>query len=292
MISIEIIAAVRNEERSLPVFIERVRALSLPDGVELRMTFIEDSSTDRTLEILRDVSVAGSDIGYYSLERGYGQGPAIIFGLSRCVSDAAILMDADGSHPPEEIPRMVALHLEGASVVQCVRRTLAERRAYRKLGTSLFQTVAGWLTQVDLAEQSIYYRLVSSDIAKQLVADPRYWRFLRFPLPREPGALAKLPIDTTERTQDESKYGLSRLARLAVDAVLSMMSPGRGWAGAAVVSLCAAGFLALGAWPISAALALALVTIARRYRQLRSTDLLAHMRVRESANVREDSVSG
>ena len=116
-------------------------------------------------------------------------------------------MDADGSHPPEVIPQIIALHLEGAGVVQCVRRTLSERRAYRRLGTSLFQNLASWLAQVDLAEQSIYYRLISKEFAEQLTSDPRYWRFLRFPLPRGPGELARLEIDTTERMHDQSKYG-------------------------------------------------------------------------------------
>jgi glycosyltransferase involved in cell wall biosynthesis len=282
---IEIVAAIRNEEKSLPLFVERVRALPLPSDVELRLTFVEDSSTDGTMGVLRDLAISDVGIGYYSLEEGFGQGPAIIFGLSRSRSDAAILMDADGSHPPEEIPRMIELHLAGASVIQCVRRNLAGRPAYRRIGTSTFQILASWLAQFDLAEQSIYYRLVSKAIAEQLVAEPRYWRFLRFPLPREPGELVKLEIDTTERTHDESKYGPMRLAGVAVDAVLSLMSPGRLWTGLGIVALVAALLFEIGGWPISLLLALAGIWIVRQHRLMRSADLLSRMRVRESANV-------
>lgn len=289
MTVIEIISAIRNEEKSLPLFVERIRALTLPEGVELRITFIEDSSTDGTRDILRDLSATHADIGFYSLEQAFGQGPAIIFGLSRSTSDAAILMDADGSHPPEVIPEMIALHLRGAGVVQCVRRTLTDRPVYRRLATTIFQTLASWIVRVDLAEQSVFYRLVSPRFAEDLVSDPRYWRFLRFPLPSTPGELARLEIDTAERTHDESKYGPFRLLGLAIDAILSLVSPVRMWAGVGIVALGAVALIRLGAWPVAIVLALAVVAAGRRYHQLRSLRLLDRMEVRESANVPERS---
>lgn len=288
MTVVEIISAVRNEEKSLPFFVERVRALALPEGVQLRLTFVEDSSTDGTRAILRNLAAAHSDVRFYSLEQGFGQGPAIVFGLLRSTADAAILMDADGSHPPDKIPQMIDLHLQGAGIVQCVRRTLTDRRAYRRWATTSFQTLASWIAQVDLAEQSVYYRLVSPRYAQELVSDPRYWRFLRFPLPSTPGELAKLEIDTAERTHDESKYGPLRLLGLAIDAILSLVSPARMWAGVGIVVVGAVGFIRLGAWPIAIVLALAVLAAGRRYQQLRNPDLLERMVVRESRNVPEE----
>jgi len=287
MTRIEVIAAVQNEAQSLPGFVERLRALSLPEGVSLRLVFIEDSSTDETRSLLRELAASDPDIGYYALERGFGQGPAIVFGLSRSEADACILMDADGSHPPEIIPEMIARHLEGAGVVQCVRRELLDRRAYRRMATGVFQALASRLVGIDLAEQSIYYRLVSRRFAHQLVADPRYWRFLRFPLPRAAGELAKIPVDSAERTQGESKYGPMRLARLAIDAVLSLMSGTRFGVCLAIAVVLAAVLVSAGSWPLAVLLGGAVVWALRRYRELRSGDLLARMAVRESANTPE-----
>ena len=285
MAVVEIIAAIRDEEKSLPQFIERVRALPLPANVSLRMTFIEDSSTDGTLAVLRDHAARDPEIGYYSLEQGFGQGPAIMFGLSRSQADAAIMMDADGSHPPEAIPEMVALHLSGAHVVQCVRRKLANRPAYRRLGASLFQGLASWLAQVNLAEQNIYYRLVAPEIADQLVSQPRYWRFLRFPLPRQPGQLAFVSVDMEARMYDQSKYGPLRLAGLAIDAVLSLMTQRRAWIGFAVITALGVAVSTSTVWPIALPIVATALWLPYRYRALRSAGLANRMRIRESANV-------
>jgi hypothetical protein len=179
---------------------------------------------------------------------------------------------------------MIARHLEGASVVQCVRRTLRNRRLYRRIATALFQRFASWLANFDLAEQSIYYRLVSREVAREIVAEPRYWRFLRLPLPTTPGAVARIEIDTIERTHDESKYGLLRLMGLAVDAVLSLMPVGRFRAGIALGAITAAAAIWLGGWPLGIVIGMALVWTLRRHRALRSDDLLTRMRVAESAN--------
>ena len=285
MILVEVIAAIRDEEESLVRFVQSVRALGLPEGVELCLTFVEDSSRDGSLEVLRDLSTRYPEVAYYSLERGFGQGPAIVFGMSRRRGDVTILMDADGSHPPEVIPRMIELHLEGAAVVQCIRRELLDRPVYREWGAAAFQTLAGWLVQVDLAEQSIYYRLVSAAYADQLVSEPRYWRFLRFPLPRASGELALLEIDTRERERGESKYGPMRLARLAIDAVLSLMSPFRARIGLLALGLLGLVSVVAGAWPVLLLLVPIAIWLVHRYRELRSGHLLKLMKVRESANV-------
>jgi len=222
---VDILVAVRDEEESLPFFVDRVRGLELPRGVELRMVFVEDSSRDDTVGVLRRLSHSDPRIAYYCLEEGFGQGAAIVFGLSHSSADAAIMMDGDLSHPPEAIPHMVKGYLDGAEVVQCVRRSLPDRTPIRRWGQVLFQRAVALLTGVDGRRQSTYFRLVSQPIAAQLLRSPRYWRFLRFPLPpTEGGALRILEVDCVERSHGASKYDFGRLLGLAVDGLLSQMS--------------------------------------------------------------------
>ena len=53
MTRVDIVVAVRNEEQSIPVFLEKIAALPLPSDVDLKVVFIEDSSTDATRPLLR-----------------------------------------------------------------------------------------------------------------------------------------------------------------------------------------------------------------------------------------------
>jgi glycosyltransferase involved in cell wall biosynthesis len=285
MIRVDVIVPVRDEEAAIPAFLVQIEALRLPSDVDLRVIFVEDSSTDGTRPLLRRLARENPRVGYYSLVQGFGQGLAVSFGLSRSRADAMIMMDGDGSHPVAAIPEMIAAFREGAQVVQCVRRSLGERSTHRKLAAAAYQVVGGWLIGSDPRQQNIFYRLVSADFARRLLARPRYLTYLRFPLPREPGALSTIPVDTPERSHGASKYPPARLARLAVDAVLSQIPSGRllVWVGLAAV---AAGLaLALGPWPLGLVIGLGTVAVWLRYRALEHEGVLARIRVLECAGV-------
>ena len=290
-IRIDIVVAVRNEERNLPVFVEAIRDLSLPDGAGVGMIFVEDSSSDATRSVLRDLASNDPLIQYYALEKGFGQGPAIVFGLSRSRADAMIMMDVDGSHPVEVIPEMIARHREGARLVQCRRKTIEGRVLYRTWGAALFNGLTRMITGFDPRTQSVYYRLIDADRARALCGEPLYWRFLRLPLAelQRTGALSVIEIDTIDRVHGASQYDFVRLAVLAGDGILSVMSFGR-------LLLCLLGVCGLAlllgwcaSWWISLALlAFVLLTLHRRL-MLASADDLTLMRVVESSQARSST---
>jgi dolichol-phosphate mannosyltransferase len=285
MLRVDVIVAVRNEEQNIPVFLNKLSTLTLPKDVTLKILFVEDSSTDGTRPLLRRLARENPAVGYYTLARGFGQGLAIAFGLSRSTADAMIMMDADGSHPVEVIPEMIRSHLEGARVVQCVRRTLANRPAYRQIGAMAFQLVARSLTGVDTNEQNIYYRLVTADVARSLL-QPRYWHYLRFPLPRRPeGALRKINIDTKERVLGESKYDLRRLVKLAIDAVVSLMTGARLTVMLLVSGVLVALLLRVGWWVLASIVVVEMVWLLRRWALLHSSGTLQQMQILEEGNV-------
>jgi hypothetical protein len=91
-------AASRRYDADSPFWMRYV-VLTLPDGVHLRVIFVEDSSKDGTRDVLRRVADGASDVTYYALENRFGQGLATVVGVGRCSGDVVITMDADGTHP-------------------------------------------------------------------------------------------------------------------------------------------------------------------------------------------------
>jgi len=226
--SIDIVAAVRNEEKFLPGFIERVERLSLPDGVDVGMIFVEDSSTDGTVALLREYARSRDRLRYYTLDRGFGQCAAIAFGLDASEADAVIMMDADGEHPPEVIVEMVQHYLDGADCVQCVRESRQVGQAWRTAASSAFNGVAWILTGVKLTEQNVYFRLVTRGFLRELLADNKWLHFLRIGARHARGRRVDHVRFTAVTSEDRrSTYGLGRLFRLASDALLSLVSPAR-----------------------------------------------------------------
>lgn len=279
---VDVVVAVRDEESTIPSFIATLDGLPLPTGCDLGVIFVEDSSRDGTRDILASLSASRPEIGYFALARGFGQGPAIIFGTNESSADAVIMMDVDGGHSPDAIPAMIRAWREGAQVVQCVRRTLEGRTALRRVGTAGFRFVLRILTGDDFRLHSIYYRLVSREVIDTWLTTPRYWRFLRFPLLSKRDALRTIEVDAAERSAGESKYGLGRLIGLGLNGIISLLTPRRValWSGLAVLSAMWLGFLQF--WPASLLLFAGGAALVRRSYQLDHDPLLSHVQVEAS----------
>jgi glycosyltransferase involved in cell wall biosynthesis len=281
---VDIIAAVRDEQDTLREFVSDVLALELDSRVELKILFVEDSSRDGTRETLRSLCRESGRVGFVSLERGYGQGPALVLGMARSRADALITMDVDGSHPARLIPEFVAAHLAGSEVVQAHRTSLVGRGLHRDIGSALLSRVGRWLTGVNMAEQNVHFRLISSRVGGQILANPGWWRFLRFP-PRTVGSsgFLQVPFAGPPRRHGSSKYGVFRLARLSIDGIVSLMTAARFavMLTALVVTgtVCAFSgfeFLAGGAFATGLGLVAARSALPRR-------ELLDQMQIRESS---------
>lgn len=278
--------AVRDEIESIPVFVESLRKLPLPPSVELRMIFVEDSSSDGTLDLLRRFSAEDQAIAHYSLVRGYGQGPAIAFGLRQARTDAMIMMDVDGGHAVSIIPEMVSRWLAGAHVVQAVRTSphVPTWRWYRRWGTVCFNLVMDGLTGLHTARQNVYFRLVRKEVVEELLADRRWPHFLRIRFGERPGwRIEYVEFEAADRVLGESKYHLRRLAKLAVKAYFSTVSPRR-------FALQALGFAVLvvtlawrgNPWVAGAAAAL-LVAMVVTFFRISGVDPLRQLAVRDSS---------
>ncbi|MBW2268148.1 MAG: glycosyltransferase [Deltaproteobacteria bacterium] len=286
MTHIDIVAAVRSEAETLPEFVRQLRTLELPPDIELGAIFIEDSSDDDTVGALRRFARGDPGLRYFALERGYGQGPAIAFGLQQSRADAIIMMDVDGSHPLAAVPEMIRRYLAGARVVQCRRRSIEGRAAYRDVGTTAFHLTARLVSGVDLSQQNVYFRLVRADVAAEILARPELWPWLRFELPSEDsGELAFVDVDARERRTGESKYAFGRLLRIGIDGMLAVTSLLR-LIGLAIFAFGSALFLSRAGHDLLAALvALPALAGVWHYFALRRADPLARMRVVQTSVV-------
>jgi dolichol-phosphate mannosyltransferase len=281
MTRIDIVVAVRDEAATIPRFVADVLALPRRRGVGLGLVFVEDSSRDDTRDVLRRLAADVPEVRFYSIANTYGQGPAIVFGVARSRADAVITMDVDGTHPAAAIPLLVDRFLDGDTLVQCVRRSLPGRPLYRSAGTAGFHLIARIITGVDTRPQNVYFRLMSAGRARELLEQPRYWRLLRFPLPA--GGTSFIEVDAVDRQSGGSKYGVLRLAILAIDGILSLLSPTRAVMWAALIV--ATGWLLWSFEAQAAALAVWALpgVLGARYYRLTSQNPLETMRVLECA---------
>jgi glycosyltransferase involved in cell wall biosynthesis len=130
---VSIILPARNEAASLPDVLARLRHVfdARPEGETHEIVVVDDGSTDRTAEVAEEAGARVIRNAY-----GIGNGGAVKAGIRAATGDLLVLMDADGQHAPEDVPKLLEQLSEYGMAVGA--RTLGT-------GTGVHRGFANWV---------------------------------------------------------------------------------------------------------------------------------------------------
>jgi len=191
-----------NEARNLARLVPQVLQvlMGLSDAVELIV--VDDGSRDDTAETVRALARAHPQVVLLRLSRNFGKEAALTAGLDAARGDVVALMDADGQHPPELLPEMLARWRAGADVVYAVRRTREDQSRLHAGLAGLFYKFINWGNPVEIPAHAGDFRLMDRKVVQALGRLPERNRFMKGlyawvgfqstaidyePLPREDG---------------------------------------------------------------------------------------------------------
>lgn len=141
---LSIVIPVFNEEAVIPLLAERLgRIADRLAPMEIEIVLMDDHSSDRSIELLRELNQQDSRFRYARLARNSGSHVAVLAGLAEARGECAVFLAADLQDPPELIPRMLDLWRAGNHVVWAVRE---ERQG---------------VSQLDVFLSNTYYRLLN-----------------------------------------------------------------------------------------------------------------------------------
>ena len=98
------------ETDSLPVFWEEIsKTIQEMENTSFEFIFVDDGSTDSTLDFLRNLSKNDNRVRYISFSRNFGKEAAMYAGFKNAKGDYIAIMDADLQDPPYLLPQMMVL---------------------------------------------------------------------------------------------------------------------------------------------------------------------------------------
>src|SRR5574338_937181 len=223
MKSVDVLVAVRNEEKSIPLFINQFNEL-VPDNVNINIIFLEDGSTDDTVDVLRDLSKQNKNVDYISLDNKYGQYAALTLGLIYSKADAVITMDVDGGHPVETAIEMIKSYLQGFNIVQGHRIIYKRKKFYRSVLSYIYNLIFYIFVGVNLVKQNVMFRLMDKATKEKFIQNKKWWHIFKtnFSL-NDNIKTAYINYSAPEREIGESKYGLLRLLKLSYKSFFSLL---------------------------------------------------------------------
>jgi len=126
--------------------------------------YINDGSSDNTLELLQRISQNDENSKLISFSRNFGHQAAVSAGISNCSGDVAIIIDADLQDPPELFGKMIALHKKGYNVVYGVRKERVGESHFKKATAKFFYRLLNFLSDTDLPLDTGDFRLIDRKV--------------------------------------------------------------------------------------------------------------------------------
>jgi polyisoprenyl-phosphate glycosyltransferase len=238
-----------NEERNVPELVRRLGlVLDQVAGGPHQMVFVDDGSTDRSFELLREAAARDPRIVAVSLSRNFGHQNALSAALDHATGDVVVVMDGDLQDPPEAIPLLLAEQARGYDVVFATRSGRKEAWPLRLCYFVFYRLIAS-MADVRLPLDAGDFAVVSRRVANHLRGLPERQRYLRGLRSWVGFRQTGLRVERAERHAGSSNYGFWKLLRLAFDGIFAF----------SVAPLRAAAFL--GAVTIGATLLYALYAV-------------------------------
>ncbi|MDN7227649.1 glycosyltransferase family 2 protein [Planococcus sp. N064] len=217
---ISIVVPAYNEEANIMSMYEKlVQELHLlPYRYEIM--FINDGSSDGTLQEILKLAERHPDVKYISLTRNFGKESAILAGLHRIQGDAAILMDSDLQHPPELIGQLIEGFEEGFHQVVAKRSRTGDSK-FRSFLSSFYYKIVNAVTDVDFVDGEGDFRLLSRKAINSILQLSESNRFSKG-LYSWIGLSKKIiSYENVQRAKGTSKWSFWSLVNYGIDGIIS-----------------------------------------------------------------------
>jgi glycosyltransferase involved in cell wall biosynthesis len=199
-----------NVERA---YVEIKRELARYGDAEL--LFVDDGSTDATLERVKRLAALDPNVKYLSFSRNFGQEAAFSAGFKYARSTWTVQFDADLQSPASEVHRLIAKALEGYDAVFSYRPGRRDP-LHRRLGSRLLNWVAVRLG-IELPRGGWGFRVVRTSVARRVVDLRLASPYFLATVPLLTSRWTRVPVAHRERAHGPGKWTFRKLALHAID---------------------------------------------------------------------------
>ena len=251
---LSIFLPVYNEEENLDRLNKKIFEAMAALGHSFEVIYVDDGSSDRSLELLKQFAAADSRVKVIGFRRNYGQTAAMAAGIAAARGEVLIPMDADLQNDPADIARLLAKLDEGYDVVSGWRKDRQDAFVTRTFPSRIANGLISRIGGVRLHDYGCSLKAYRREVLKDVNLYGEMHRFIPIYAAWAGAQVAEIPVAHYPRTAGQSKYGLSRTVKVIFDLVTIKFMASYltkpiyvfGWAG--LLAFAASGFSALFAF--------------------------------------------
>ena len=229
-ISLSIICPCFNEEGTIKIFLENLIPIMQNVQRSYEIIFVNDGSTDNTLNVLLKAKSKNSQIRILNLSRNFGKEAALTAGLEHAIGDVVIPIDADLQHPPEIIVEFINKWEDGFDVVVGKRTVRTGEGFIKKLTAKYFYKFHNQISDVEIPYNVGDFRLMSRKVIEALKRLPENQRFMKGLFAWVGFNTAVVEYEQAPRAAGKTSYNGWKLWDFALDGITSFSTlPLRIW---------------------------------------------------------------
>ena len=219
---LSLIVPVYNEEESLKFFLKKINSIftnSIP--FQLEIIFINDGSTDSSLELLVNLQKIDKRITIIDLSRNFGKESALTAGLEQAKGDAIVPIDVDLQDPPELIMKMLEKWNLGFDVVVAKRIDRSSDSWMKRNTSAFFYSLYNKISDVKIPENVGDFRLMDRSVVDAIKKLTETNRFMKGVFNWVGFRTTYVEYSRAKRISGESKFTFLKLSNFAIDAFTS-----------------------------------------------------------------------
>jgi len=218
---ISIVCPCFNEEEVIDIFLEKISLVLQKIDLPYEIIFVNDGSTDKTLEKLLSVQKEYKEIKIINLSRNFGKESALTAGLDKANGEVIIPIDVDLQDPPELIEDFIFHWKEGNEVVLAKRVDRTSDSFSKRVSATLFYRFHNKITDTSLPENVGDYRLITRKVLTALQQLPENQRFMKGIFAWVGFKTAVVEYKREERQAGETSFNGWKLWNLAIEGITS-----------------------------------------------------------------------
>ncbi len=218
-IECSVVVPLYNEAKVVKELYDRLTKVMAGTGLSYELVFVEDGSSDSTLELLKTITADDSHVVIVELRRNFGQTPALAAGFDNASGSIIISMDGDLQHLPEEIPIFLEQLEEGYDVVSGWRENRVDNLIMRKIPSRVANWLAVKVSGVNIHDFGTTFKAYKRHVIEDLSLYGEMHRFIPALVSSSGVRIIEVAITNIERPHGKSSYGISRTFRVAFDLV-------------------------------------------------------------------------
>jgi dolichol-phosphate mannosyltransferase len=220
--TLSIVIPTFNEEGNIEILYSKlIETLTPLELDEFEFIFVDDGSQDRSLGIVKKLSIDDPRVKYISFSRNFGHQPALKAGLDHAQFAGVVSLDADLQHPVELIPEMIEKWKNGAEVVYTKRKDVS-LPWFKRTTSKLFYRIINTLSQIKLEDGVADFRLLDQKVIHALRAYKESNLFIRGLIPALGFKQESIDYTPHKRFAGETKYSFSKMIRFALTGITSL----------------------------------------------------------------------